>query len=113
MRIERASHRHPGFDSGIDLCRTSGDVVMGHLVHDNGADRFGGPPLVIATELQDGSVVTLYRFEWRWSPATCQRVLAWWYGPGEWDCVTPERYGPTLECSGCPHGGTEHCAVPF
>ncbi len=100
MYIAPASHTHPGYDSGVELARHLGDVVLGHVAHEhagNGADAFGGPPLVIATTLADDTLAILYTFAWRWSESTHQNVLAWWCGDGEFDCATPEKYGPVLQ----------------
>jgi hypothetical protein len=100
MRIERYGSWHPGFDSGIELALAANANLLGGLVWKNagnGADAFGGAPLVIATELADGTVAIVYRFEWRWSPSASQMVLGWWYGDSEWDVARIQEYGPVGE----------------
>lgn len=90
MVVCQASHTHPGFDSGLEICRSAGDVLMGHGSEHTGCDIFGKSPLCIFTG--DGDV--MYTFGWRWSESGQRNILGWWYGPSEWDVANIQRYGP-------------------
>jgi len=99
-KILRASHRHPGIDSAIDVALTSGDVIVGHVIGKNaasGADCFGGAPLTISCVLPGDRLAILYTFAWRWSEIGQRMMLGWWHGDSEWDVLCVQEYGPVME----------------
>ena len=98
--VYRASHTHPGFDSGIDVARRCGGVMMGYVLRKgaaNGCDCFGRASLEIICVMADDSIIRLYMYAWRWSESGQRNVLGWWYGDGEWDVESIQEYGPVQD----------------